>query len=203
MKLLILGATGRTGQRVVMAAREQGHHVTTFGRRASDTGDRGIVGGFDDPAFGAEVRAADAVLSCLASSSRSPICSVAAQAAIEADPTVRYLTVAGAGVDRPEDRKGLPDKAVGLIMRLTVGKMLADRQAEVDMLAASAARWTALRPPRLTEGRATGMWRFDFDKPSATWIDRDDLAAAMLSALSDDAMIGRAPFVSVRKGDKT
>ena len=199
MKLLILGATGRTGRAVVERARGEGHRVTAFGRRPAGAADESLVGAFGDEAFTDAVRGADAVLSCLASSNSDGVCSRAATAVLAADPTARFLTVAGAGVDRPTDEKGVPDKAIGLVMRLVVGRMLADRQREVDMLAESQARWTALRPPRLTEGRPTGAWTFTHDRPAATWIDRADLAGAMLEALTRDDLVGRAPFVSAAK----
>ena len=196
MRLLVLGATGRTGRAVVERAKANGHHAVSYGRRIADGAAESVVGTFEDEAFAASVRDADAILSCLASSNSDGVCSRAATAVLRADPTARYLTVAGAGVDRPDDRKGLPDKAIGLVMRVVVGRMLADRQREVGMLGASQARWTALRPPRLTEGKATGGWTFSFDRPAASWIDRADLAGAMLEALERDDMVGRAPFVS-------
>lgn len=199
MKLLVLGATGRTGREVVRRAAADGHEVVAHGRRATEGAHETIVGAHGDDAFMDTVRGADAVLSCLASSNKEPVCSRAAEAVLRANPAVRYLTVAGAGVDMPTDRKGLPDKAIGLVMRLVVGRMLADRQKEVDMLTASDARWTALRPPRLTEGKPTGRWTFAHDRPTATWIDRADLAGAMLEALGRDDMIARAPFVSAAR----
>jgi uncharacterized protein YbjT (DUF2867 family) len=198
MNLLILGATGRTGRAVLAKVRAAGHTVTSYGRRAAEGADRALTGDFDAPDFGREVRNADAVLSCLASSNSDPVCSRAAEAVRAADPTARYLTVAGAGVDMPEDRKGMGDKMIGAVMRVVARGMLADRQREVEMLAASDLRWTALRPPRLTEGKATGAWRFSLDRPQATWIDREDLAGAMLEALATDDRIGTAPFVSAR-----
>lgn len=198
MRLLVLGATGRTGGAVVERAGAAGHDVVSFGRRPKE-GVESLVGAFGDEAFAEAVRGADAVLSCLASSNSDPVCSRAATAVLETDPTARYLTVAGAGVDRPTDDKGLPDRAIGLVMRLMVGRMLADRQREVDMLAASRVRWTALRPPRLTEGKPTGAWAFTHDRPAATWIDRADLAGAMLEALERVDLVGRAPFVSAEK----
>ena len=196
MHILLLGATGRTGRRILMAAKAAGHRVTAHGRRPASGADRQIGGAWTDPALADAVREADATVSCLASSNREGICSAAAEAVLRAHPEARFLTVAGAGVDRPEDRKGLGDKAIGLVMRLTVGGMLADRQKEVDMLAASRARWTALRPLRLTEGKARGRWTFSFDRPAATWIDREDLAGAVLEAIDRDDMVGQAPFVS-------
>ena len=196
MRVLVLGATGRTGGHVLREAKAAGHHVTAYGRRRAQGADETVIGAFDAPAFAEAVRAADAVLSCLASSGRDGVCSRAAEAALRADPRVRYLTVAGAGVDRPGDAKGVGDKAIGAIMRVVVGRMLADRQREVDRLAASDARWTALRPPRLTEGKATGRWVLTHDRPAATWIDRADLAGAMLACLEDEATVGTAPFVA-------
>ncbi len=180
------------------AAKNAGHKTTAFGRRAASGADINLTGTFGDPAFAEAVRQADAVLSCLASSNKEAVCSQATSAVLAADPTVRFVTVAGAGVDRPTDAKGFSDKAIGVIMRVFVGSMLADRQREVDMLADSEARWTVLRPPRLVDGKATGHWQFTFDRPAASWIDRKDLAAAMLEMLDDPAMVGTAPFVSAK-----
>ena len=202
MNILILGATGRTGQHVLSMARAAGHRTTAFGRRASPGAELSITGEFDDPRLAEAVRKADAVLSCLASSNKSAACSQAMQAVLAADPTVRYVTVAGAGVDRPDDDKGVGDKIIGAIMRVVVGKMLRDRQHEVDALAASDARWTALRPPRLSEGNSTGEYHFSFDRPATTSIDRADLAAAMLATLDDPAMMNAAPFVSAPPKDE-
>jgi uncharacterized protein YbjT (DUF2867 family) len=200
MKLLVLGATGRTGRDVVRLARKSGHHVTSFGRRASEDAAVSLTGQFGDAAFAGAVSDADAVLSCLASTNTDPVCSRAAEAVRRADPAARYLTIAGAAVARPEDDKGLGDKVIGLIMKLVAGRMLADRQKEVDMLAASSLRWTALRPPRLISGKPAEGWRFDLDRPHTTAIDRADLAMAMLAAIEDEALVGKAPFVSSAKG---
>ncbi len=198
MNLLILGATGRTGGHVLKAAKDAGHTTTAFGRRAATGADVNLTGTFGDPVFAEAVQQADAVLSCLASSNKEAVCSQATSAILSADRTVRFVTVAGAGVDRPTDAKGFSDKAIGVIMRVFVGPMLADRQKDVDMLADSEARWTVLRPPRLVEGKATGQWQFTQDRPAASWIDRKDLAAAMLATLGDPAMVGTAPFVSAQ-----
>ncbi len=198
MNLLILGATGRTGGHVVKAANDAGHTTTAFGRNEALGADSNLVGAFGSPHFVQAVQDADAVLSCLASSNKEPVCSRATSAVLAADPTARFITVAGAGVDRPTDAKGFSDKAIGLIMRVFVGPMLADRQREVDMLATSDARWTVLRPPRLVDGKAKGHWTFTNDRPAASWIDRKDLAGAMLATLDDPVMIAKAPFVSAK-----
>ena len=196
MHILLLGATGRTGRLVLTAAKAAGHRVTAHGRRAAEGADTQVRGPWSAPEFTAAVREADAVLSCLASSNKEGVCSAAAAAVLHADPHARYLTIAGAGVDRPDDEKGLGDKAIGLAMRLVAGGMLADRQPEIDMPAASDAAWTALRPPRLTDAAGMGRWTFTFDRPATTAIPRADLAAALLEAMDRDDLVGLAPFVA-------
>lgn len=54
-------------------------------------------------------------------------------------------------------------------------------------LRASAADWTVLRPPRLTDGPATGRCRTAVDARlrRARSLSRADLALAMLDALGD------------------
>ncbi len=109
---------------------------------------------------------------------------------------LRYVVIGGAGVDVPGDRKGIADKAVGVIMTLVVGRMLADRTRELALLEGSDLPWTFLRPPRLTDRPATGRWRFSFDRPAAMEIAREDLAGAAVETLGRDDLVGRAPFVA-------
>ncbi len=197
MKIVVLGATGQTGRRFVSAA-SGSHHIISFGRREAQGAHVSHIGAFGDPQLVDAVMHADAVVSCLASSNKQPVCSQATAAVLSAKPNVRYLTVAGAAVDQPEDRKGLPDKTIGMIMRIVAGGMLADRQKEIEMLRSSSARWTVLRPPRLVNDKPTGHWQVSYDRPAATWIDRGDLAAALLYAVEEQAFLNAAPFVAVQ-----
>ncbi len=109
---------------------------------------------------------------------------------------MRFVTIAGAAVDAPGDAKAVPDRIIGWIMRRMVAEMLADRQAELAVLRASPLAWTMLRPPRLTDGPPSGKARLTFDTPAATAITRADLADAVIEALADPALVGRAPFVA-------
>ncbi|MGR3433841.1 MAG: NAD(P)-dependent oxidoreductase [Shimia sp.] len=204
MKVLVFGASGRTGRPLAERLVAAGHTVTSLGR--TDPGIPGVTHVAGDPRKAADVAPlaaqADAVASALASSNADPVCSQAARAVIDAAEgrALRFLTVAGAGVDAPGDAKGVPDKIVGAIMKVVVGKMLADRQKEHGMLTASPLAWTMLRPPRLTTEEPTGRWTFSDDKPAATKIARGDLAGAMVEALGRADMHRKAPFVSAAKG---
>ena len=197
MRVTVLGATGRTGRLVLDRLIEAGHEVTTYGRRAPDGPGRHLTGEVGDVAGMARaLEGAEGAVSALASSNADPVCSTATRAVIEAaGGPLRYVVVAGAGVDAPGDSKALPDRIVGRVMRLVVGRMLADRQAEHDMLADSPLRWTVLRPPRLVDGEPKGV-AWSFDTPKASKIARADLAAAMVEALGRDDLVRRAPLAA-------
>jgi hypothetical protein len=53
---------------------------------------------------------------------------------------------------------------------------------------------TVFRPPRLTNGASTGRYRTAVDGPlPRAWsVSRADLAAAMLAAAQDSALVGHA-----------
>ncbi len=200
MRVLLLGASGLTGGEALESLVRAGHDVTSLGRSVpKHPGGRHIAGDVTDPATVARAVADhDAVLSCLASTNAQPVCSRASAAVVAAAAgrALRYVVVGGAGVDVPGDRKGVPDRLVGLLMRVAVGRMLADRQAEYEALAASGLAYTFLRPPRLTQAPGTGRWRFTFDRPAAMQIARPDLAGAMVEALERPDLERRAPFVT-------
>ena len=197
MTIVVFGASGRTGRWIAEGLARAGHAVTAAGRR--DPGLPGIrfhqTDLHDAQAVQAAVQGADAVLSALASGKGNPACSTLARAVAGMDG-LRFVTIAGAGVDAPGDAKGLGDKAIGWIMRRIVPDTLADRQAELAILQASRLRWTMLRPPRLTNKAATGRWQITLDRPASAQITRADLAAAMIASVGDASVIGQAPFVA-------
>ncbi|MEN0087904.1 MAG: NAD(P)H-binding protein, partial [Pseudomonadota bacterium] len=108
----------------------------------------------------------------------------------------RYVLIGGAAVDAENDKKGLMDRFASRMTRLFAGKMVAERQAELDFLQNSHLNYTFLRPPQLVDKPAREAFAFTFDKPAYFRVSRRDLAMAMLAAASDDALKKRAPFVS-------
>lgn len=202
MRLLVMGGTGRTGRELLPRLVAAGHEVTSLGRRDPGVaGVRHVAGDVTDPAtVAAALAGQDAAVAVLASSNAEAVCGPAARAVIAAAPSgFRFVTVAGAAVDAPGDAKGLPDRVVGGIMRLMLGRMLADRQGELASLQASSLAWTMLRPPRLTLKPATGRWTFTHDRPAAMEIARADLAGAIVEVLGRDDLRGRAPFVAAAR----
>lgn len=197
MRVAVFGAKGRTGRLVVEELARRGHAVVAVSRDGAHVA--GAQAAAADPATGAGVEAAlagaDAVASALASGKGNLACSGLARA-LGGRTGLRYVTVAGAAVDHPGDRKGLADKAVSWISRKVAGEVVLDRQRELEVLRGSSLRWTMLRPPRLVDGPAKGAVKLSHERPQTLSIPRADLARAVADALEDDALVGRAPFVS-------
>lgn len=197
MRVLIFGATGLTGRLVLSRCEERGYTVVTYGRRPGG-GSQSLTGALDDVAsLRAACKDVDAVISCLASSNADAVCSQATRSLIATDPGhLRYTIISGASVEMPSDVRTHFERILLVAIRIFLGRMLGDRQNELDMLRSSKLAWTALRPPRLTNGKGSGAWKFDGYRPSASYITREDLADAVIAALSRDDLIYQAPFVS-------
>lgn len=200
MQIVLLGATGRTGSRVMDLLIKDGHDLVTLGRRVPVPGIAGVrhlAGNVMDPAtLSAALGGADALINCLLSTGEPPLCSTIVAHLAQHHPRLRYVTIAGAAVAMPGDAKGLPDKLIGGALKLLQPKMLEDRQREADLLRGSTLRWTMLRPPALNDGKATGKWQLAWERPAKFRITRSDLAAAVVAALGNAELEGKAPFVS-------
>lgn len=197
MKILVLGGTGRTGRLIAAQLVTDGHDVIVGRRRNPEISGAKFctIDLMDAEAVREAATGMDAVISALASGKGNPICSSIARALAD-NGELRFITIAGGGVDAAGDAKGLGDKMIGWVMRRIVPEMLADRQTELGILQQSRLRWTMLRPPRLTDAKKTGRSKITFDRPASTAISRADLAQAVVDALSVDVLVGRAPFVA-------
>ena len=67
-----------------------------------------------------------------------------------------------------------------------------------DIVVHSEIDWTIFRPPRLTNAAATGAYRTSLESPlrRARTLTRGDLARAMVDAVADDRLIGRAVVIA-------
>ena len=202
MRVALLGGTGRTGKLVAPLLVERGHEVRALTRGGDVPGGDTIEQVRGEATNAANVaslvQGCDAVIATLASTNSDPVCSQAASAVIEAAQhggPGRYIAISGAGVDAEGDQKGVPDKLIGLVMKVVVGGMLRDRQRELEMLQVSPLDWTLARPPRLTDGEAKG-YRTSLERPPSTAITRADLAAFLVDQLETTEFVRRAPFVS-------
>jgi uncharacterized protein YbjT (DUF2867 family) len=90
------------------------------------------------------------------------------------------------------------EKDDALISRVIVKPLLqrilregmADTRRMEQEVRASAAEWTLVRPPRLTNGARRGRYRTAIDRNVGMSISRADVADAILNALGNSATVG-------------
>jgi putative NADH-flavin reductase len=203
MRLVVFGATGGTGERLVEQALQVGHAVTAVARRPEAVklqhprlevrrGDVLVAGDVE-----AAIAGHDAVLSALgAGSSRAPttICRDGVRnmlAAMERCGVRRISCVSALGLGDG----ALQPWPMRLLMRHVLQPLLRhpfdDLRAMEARLRESPLEWTIVRPPRLTNGARVGRYRYAIDTPlaRALTISRADLADYMLAHLDDRATV--------------
>jgi putative NADH-flavin reductase len=201
-KLLIVGANGGIGKQVVLSALEAGHHVTALVRDPAKLQlqhlNLEIVKGdvLKPKTFEKYLNNKDAVVSALGVSG----------GVFSDKPTTTYSqgnanllhAMNKAGVTRAffisasalEISPVLPFYvriAAKYILQKLLKHMYADLRIMEGLVKASDMNWTIMRPPRLTDGAATGQYRVainDFLKNGLS-ISRADVAHYMLNNLDN------------------
>ena len=210
MKLTVFGSTGSTGKQIVWQALAAGHEVTAVARRPDAVAPAGprlhvVAGDVLDPAsLRDRVVGTDAVLSALGSRQMNRPTTVysagtAAVLAAMRDAGVRRFVGVTAVPVGPEDQKSALDRyLVHPLLHRFFGGGYDDMHRMEDLLAVSDRDWTVFRPPRLTDGAPTGRYRTAVDGPlPRAWsVSRADLAAAMLAAAQDPALVGHAVTIA-------
>jgi putative NADH-flavin reductase len=208
MKVVIFGASGRTGRALVQEALERGHEVRAFARTPSKIEvehDRLEVVQGDVQDAGAVDRAVagvDAVLSVLGPTDNRPDRQVtkgtrAILDAMERRGVRRLVMTGGAGVRDPEDRPGLVDRLVKVLLLLAARNVYEDMRGAVEAVRACDLDWTVVRLPRLTDAPATGSVRADhLGGDVGIQIGRADVATFILDELATDRWVRRAPVIS-------
>ena len=209
MKLALIGASGGIGRGVLSQAIAAGHAVTAVVRNPSKLpADVDVVrldlATPDVEALAAALRDVDAVISAVGPHR-------AAEAGIVAHATaaithamdcagLRRLVVISAapvGVVASTHRPHPPryDPGDDLLMRRLLnplirrifGLVYTDLAAMEDLLRDGSLDWTAIRPPRLTNGPLTRTYRTAIDRnlPHGLTISRRDVAHLMLTVLQE------------------
>jgi putative NADH-flavin reductase len=211
MKIVVLGATGRTGRLVVDQALTRGDEVVAYVRNpqgiAANPGLQIAVGQLSDVVgLQAAINGADAVLVCLGTQGKRMKKSVDLMQ--ESVPSI-ISAMKQANVPRLvlESAYGVGDTArtAGLIARVVymavVGAIYKDKERSEALLSRSGLQWTCVYPVILTDGppadavevrpmtqvhRVAGLPK----------VSRADVARVMLDAAKDDRTIGQKLLVS-------
>lgn len=198
MRLLIVGATGRTGQQVTAQALKRGHGVTVLVRRASlsqweegQTANLRVV--VADPCNTEELSPVlagqDAVISCLGHrpGGNPWLVRDAARAMLGAMQKMgvkRYLTISGALL--------FPSyNPLILLLKTIMAERLEDARAMESAISAADVDWTVVRPPHLREGDSRKGYRIKTGaRPRITWgLQFRDLAECLLDLAEEQTYL--------------
>jgi nucleoside-diphosphate-sugar epimerase len=199
MRVLLAGAHGRLGGRVLTLLLDRGHQVRAFVRTESQAaalrsvGAEAVVGDLTgDVEWAAE--GCDATVFAAGARHRGDLGAVdAAGAAKIAEAAHRYeherfVLCSVIGADHPERRRG------------GVREFLAAKHQAERRLAGLELRWTILRLGRLTEEPGTGRIDAALGPDAALTINRDDAALTVVEALGRSDLSHRA--IPVIDGDR-
>lgn len=199
MRLLVFGASGRTGNHIVQQALGHGHEVTAFvhsmplpfehERLRTATGSV-----YDFEAVSAAMEGQRAVASALGIGDRGTpdlheqgIGNIIHAMAVH---EVRTLAaISSSGVGKAEEPGSALAKSVRSLMAGRMETARADLARMEQRIMASDLDWTIVRPSGLNDGPKTGAYRMTRDGsaiPSPERISRADVAAVILAALETE-----------------
>jgi len=209
MHVLVVGATGRVGRRVVDRLLDADHEVSGLARNPSalPATVHTVTGDVRDPAVVQEALTAgdggpvDAVVSVLGTPPGEAVddtLSAGVRTLVEAMAHLgveRFVGVAAAGVLDATggglrlDAEGFPPFLRGVAEQ---------HRAVYEALTESSLQWTLVCPPNMPDGDATGQARVEIDRlpDGGTQVTTGDVAAFVVCALADSTPLGRIGIVS-------
>jgi putative NADH-flavin reductase len=205
MKVVVFGASGKVGQKVVAKLLASDHIVVAFvygGSSFSENKNLEVVQGDvkDLDSVGKVVVSCDAVISTLGSWGTKTKDILSAGMAnivpvMEAQGVKRIISLTGADALLPGEKAQGIQLLTRPIFSLLAGKILRDSEDHLKTLEASSLDWTVVRSPVMNEkGSKSFLLNTERPKPWET-IHRDAIATSILSVLEDDIYIKQAPII--------
>lgn len=208
MKIVVFGASGGLGRKLVEQALEAGFIVTAFVRSPEKfTVKRPNLTVFQGDAMDAAavekaIAGQDAVVSALGPT-RPPVPHMMETAAknivagMKKHGVRRIVSTTGAGVRQPEDHPKFVDRFFAFLLSLLAKDVVLDSAANVRVIQGSELDWTIVRFPRLVNGERTGKYRVGYvGADSGTQISRADAADFVLRELTEKKWLRKLPVVS-------
>lgn len=213
MRLLVTGATGRTGQEIVRQARAAGHEVVALVRSEETAtpllpGARLVVGDALDPADVARaIGGCDAVISAFGTRKVTFFKKVTANSeatralvsAMQSEGVSRLICITGLGAGDSAGHGGfLYDYVIKAIIIRTIYQ---DKDRQEAVVRASGLDWVIVRPSVLTDKPASGRIRAltDLTGFNGGTIPRADVAAFLIEQLTSDTWLHKTPLITENK----
>ncbi len=202
MKIVVFGASGRTGILTVFQALDKGHIVTAFSRSQKKVtiqhkNIRFIEGDvLDYEKVKQAVEGQDAVISALGVESHkyTTVLSDGTKnilKAMEETGVKRFICMSSAGI-LGNDSGFLFGK---IFMPLFLRNVFADKKRQMKVIQESNVDWVIIRPVGLTDSPKTGNYKVSTDKPKSSRIPRADVADFMMKLLSDKKYDRQMPSI--------
>ena len=200
MKIIIFGASGKTGKLVVEKALQEDYTVTAFVREAAKLdiqhSNLTIIQGeaTNEEAVKAAIAEHDAVISCLGSSSGLGKTTILHEMGknivngMKANQVSRIVYMASAGVD-----KEIPGISGKIMMKL-LANVLEDHRNALNEIKSNNLTYTIARPMGLTDKPFTGTYRETFTgvPGGSRTISRADVADFIIRSLEDEKYLNQS-----------
>ncbi len=199
MKVIVFGASGRTGRHACVMGLEHGHDVTAFGRSAAKlkTIDERLAVAegdvFDPVIVAAAIAGHDAVLVCLGSQNLRDKTTLTSGTknvvdGMESHGVGRLLVVSAAGVN--ESWAQIPWLS-RILFKTMLRNVFADHHGQEAIVLASSVDWTIVRAGILTDDTAPSAYRASNTEPIGR-IGRAAVAGFLVQQLSDQTYVRKA-----------
>ena len=208
MKIVVFGANGGVGRRLVELALAENHLVTAAVRNPAKltmTHERLRIVTCDvlDTATVAQaVAGQDAVLCALGTDNRPPVTLYSSGARnivqqMQAHQVRRIVFLSNFGI-LGETSQGARQAMLLFLVNRFIRHTLADHRRALDEIRGRAAEWIIVRPLPLTNGPRTGIYRVAVDDLPAkgTRISRADVADFMLRQVTGDEYLNKLPSIA-------
>lgn len=205
MKVVVFGANGKVGRKVVANLLDSGHTVRAFIHSKSSIepdpklefikGDIHKSGDVDRA-----IKGADAVVSALGSwgtKTKDIVSSGMANIipAMQKHAVKRVISVTGAGARDSVDKPSLIDKLSRPLLFIVAAKILRDGEDHIAQLRASQLDWTVVRSPAMISFGKSGYKLGNTSPLPWETINRSDVAECMAKLATDKQHNQSAPFI--------
>jgi putative NADH-flavin reductase len=206
MKVLVIGAAGRSGEALVNEALAAGHEVTALVRGATQykKANVRVVAGdaLDTAAVDAAIAGQDAVIDALGGKTPWKVTTRETSAAhnivdaMQRNGVQRLLKISVVGAGDSVKNAGFFNEH--LLMKTFLRGLLVDKAGMEAEIEGSNLNWTLVRPPMLTDGEKTGVVRVLSTESGekAHKIGRADLAAFIVQQLESGRYLRQAVTVT-------
>jgi putative NADH-flavin reductase len=203
MKIVVFGASGKTGILIVYQALNQGHEVTAFARQPTKVTiqhkNLRVIRGdiLDQEKVQLAVNGQEAVLCALGADKNKP-------GTLLSDGTRNILqAMKSAGVTRLicMSSAGILGNDGGfwfgkIFMPLFLRHIFEDKKRQVKVIEESSADWVIIRPTGLTDAPKTNTYKINTGVPTSRSIPRADVADFMLKLLTEKKYDKTLPAIS-------